>query len=108
VLLLTKGRCPRSSPTAGASCDNSGISLISLDERFPTMASEVRAASSWQFIVFEVPFQMLSDSPSIYRQEQESTDFIASIPTTFDETVPLDGKVAESRAARARRGTWGP
>ena len=60
-----------------------------------------------QFIVFEVPLQMLSDSPSIYRQEQESTDFITSIPTTFDETVPLDGEVAEYVAIARRKGdTW--
>jgi alpha-glucosidase len=50
---------------------------------------------------------MLSDSPSIYRQEQESTDFITSIPTTFDETLPLDGKIAEYVVTARRKGsTW--
>jgi alpha-glucosidase len=39
-----------------------------------------------QYIVFEVPLQMLSDSPSIYRREQQSTDFITRIPTRFDGT----------------------
>jgi hypothetical protein len=105
--LLTKGSLPAElADRRHFPATTHGISL-SLDEGSATMA-EVRCNQLAQFIVFEVPFQMLSDSPSIYRQEQESTDFIASIPTTFDETVPLDGKVAESRAARARRGTWGP
>ena len=28
-------------------------------------------------------------------KEQECTDFITKMPTTFDETVPLNGKVGE-------------
>ncbi len=47
------------------------------------------------YVVFEVPLQMLSDNPTIYMKEQECTDFITSVPTTFDETIPLAGKVAE-------------
>jgi alpha-glucosidase len=50
---------------------------------------------------------MLSDNPTIYMREQESTDFITSIPTTFDETVPLDGKVGEfAEIARRKGDTW--
>jgi alpha-glucosidase len=40
-------------------------------------------------------------------KEQQCTDFIAKFPTTFDETVPLDGKVGEYLAiARRKAGTW--
>jgi alpha-glucosidase len=40
-------------------------------------------------------------------KEKESKDFIIQIPTTFDETVPLDGKVAEYVAlARKKDDTW--
>ena len=35
---------------------------------------------------------MLCDSPSNYLREQESTDFIAEIPTVWDETIVLEGK----------------
>jgi alpha-glucosidase len=57
--------------------------------------------------IFEVPLQMLSDNPTIYMKEQECTDFITKVPTTFDETVALDGKVGEYAALARRKGnTW--
>jgi alpha-glucosidase len=59
------------------------------------------------YVIFEVPFQMLSDNPTIYMREQECTDFITSVPVTFDETVALDGKVGEYAAlARKKGNTW--
>jgi alpha-glucosidase len=59
------------------------------------------------YVVFETPFQMLSDNPTIYMKEQESTTFIAAIPTVFDETVALDSKLAEYAAIARRKGdTW--
>jgi alpha-glucosidase len=56
------------------------------------------------YVVFEVPLQMLSDNPTAYMKEQECTDFITRIPTTFDETIPLDGKVAEYVAIARKKG----
>ena len=54
-----------------------------------------------------VQFQMLSDNPTTYMKEKESTDFIADVPTTFDETVALDGKVGEYVSIARRKGnTW--
>ena len=38
---------------------------------------------------------MLCDSPSNYLNEDECTQFIANVPTTWDETIVLDGKVGE-------------
>jgi alpha-glucosidase len=59
------------------------------------------------YVVFEAPLQMLSDNPTIYIKEQECTDFITKVPTTFDETVALDGKVGEYAALSRRKGdTW--
>ncbi len=37
-------------------------------------------------------------------KEKECTDFIAKVPTTWDETVPLDGKVSEYVAVARRKG----
>ena len=48
-----------------------------------------------EYVIFESPFNMLCDSPSNYLNEDECTQFIASVPTTWDETVVLDGKVGE-------------
>jgi alpha-glucosidase len=71
------------------------------------MAMGTRVNQMAQFIVFEVPVQMLSDNPTIYLKEHECTEFITKIPTTFDETVPLDGKVAEYVTIARRKGeTW--
>jgi alpha-glucosidase len=47
------------------------------------------------YTIFEAPLQMMADSPTAYMKEQESTDFIAKIPTVFDETVALDGEVGK-------------
>ncbi len=59
------------------------------------------------YIVYEAPLQMLSDNPSVYMKEQECTDFIAKVPTTFNETIALDGKVGEYAAIARRKGdTW--
>jgi alpha-glucosidase len=59
------------------------------------------------YIVFEAPFEMLADNPTNYLKEKESTEFIASVPTTFDKTVALDGKVSEYVAIARKKGdTW--
>jgi len=47
------------------------------------------------YVVFESPFNMLCDCPQHYEQEKDCTEFIARIPTVWDETVALDGKVGE-------------
>ncbi|WP_262902718.1 glycoside hydrolase family 97 catalytic domain-containing protein [Flavobacterium hibisci] len=59
------------------------------------------------YTIFEAPLQMMADSPTAYMKEQESTDFIAKIPTTFDETVALDGEVGKFVSiARKKSNTW--
>jgi alpha-glucosidase len=71
------------------------------------MSKGTRCNQIAQYVVFEVAIQMLSDSPTVYMREQECTDFITSIPTIFDETVPLDGKVGEYVVvARQKDGVW--
>lgn len=71
------------------------------------MAKGTRCNQLAEYVVFFAPLQMLSDNPTIYMKEQECTDFIAKVPTTFDETVPLDGKVGEYVAlARRKANNW--
>jgi alpha-glucosidase len=69
------------------------------------MSQGTRSHQLAMYTVFEAPLQMLADNPTIYMREQESTDFIAAVPTTFDETVALDGKVGEFVAIARRKGT---
>lgn len=59
------------------------------------------------YTIFEAPLQMMADSPTAYMKEQQSTDFIAKTPTTFDETVALDGEVGKFVAiARRKASVW--
>lgn len=48
---------------------------------------------------------MMADSPTAYMAAQESTDFIAKIPTTFDETVALNGEVGKYISIARKKGT---
>ncbi|MEO7213299.1 glycoside hydrolase family 97 protein [Mucilaginibacter sp.] len=71
------------------------------------MTQGTRAHQLAMFTIFEAPLQMMADNPSAYKKEQESTDYIASVPTTFDETVALDGKVGDFVSIARRKGsTW--
>ncbi len=68
------------------------------------MSQGTRCHQLAMYTVFEAPLQMLSDNPTAYMKEQECTDFIAKVPTTFNETVALDGKVGEYVVIARRKG----
>ena len=71
------------------------------------MSQGTRVHQMAMYTTFEAPLQMLADSPTKYMQNQECTDFIAQIPTTFDETVALDGQLGEYLViARKKGGVW--
>ncbi len=71
------------------------------------MGQGTRCHELAKYVVFEAPLQMLADNPTAYQKEQESTNFIARVPTTFDETVALSGAVGEHVAiARKKDDTW--
>ncbi len=69
------------------------------------MSQGTRCHQLAMYAIFEAPLQMLCDNPTAYMREQESTDFIAAIPTTFDQTVALDGKVGDFVSIARRKGT---
>jgi alpha-glucosidase len=56
------------------------------------------------YIIYESPLQMLSDSPSTYMKEQETTDFIVNIPTVWDDIIGIDGKVGDYLLLARRSG----
>jgi alpha-glucosidase len=56
------------------------------------------------YIIYESPLQMLSDSPSNYMKEQETTDFIVRIPTIWDDIIGIDGKVGDYLLLARRSG----
>lgn len=71
------------------------------------MSQGTRARQLAQYIIYEAPLNMLADSPSNYRKEKECTQFIADIPTIWDETKTIDGEVSKYIAIARRKGnSW--
>ncbi|MDE5940625.1 MAG: glycoside hydrolase family 97 catalytic domain-containing protein, partial [Muribaculaceae bacterium] len=68
------------------------------------MAPGTRSHQLALYMILYSPLNMLCDSPSNYRREQECTDFIASVPTVWDETKVLDGKMGEFIVTARRKG----
>ena len=68
------------------------------------MALGTRCQQLAMYVVYESPLQMLSDSPSNYEREPESLEFLREVPTEWDDTVPLDGKIAEYVVVARRNG----
>ena len=56
------------------------------------------------YVVYEAPLQMLADSPSNYLSEPESLEFLAAVPTEWDETTVLGAKIADYVAVARRNG----
>ena len=68
------------------------------------MSQGTRCRQLAEYVIFESPFNMLCDSPSNYLNEDECTQFIATVPTVWDETVVLDGKVGEYLVIARKKG----
>lgn len=59
------------------------------------MGMGTRAAQIAMYVVYDSPLVMLCDSPSAYLEEPQTVEYIMSIPTVFDSTEILDGKIGE-------------
>lgn len=59
------------------------------------MSMGTRCHQLAMYVVYESPLQMLADSPSNYLRESECMEFLAKVPTVWDETKVLDAKVAD-------------
>jgi len=71
------------------------------------MSMGTRCHQLAMYVVYESPLQMLSDSPSNYLREQECMEFLARVPTVWDETRVLQAKVGEYVAlARRSKDEW--
>ena len=68
------------------------------------MSQGTRCRQLAEYVVFDAPFAMLCDAPSAYLEEPECTEFIAKVPTVWDETRILDGKVGEFIVSAKRKG----
>ena len=68
------------------------------------MSQGTRVRQLAQYVIFEAPFNMLCDNPSNYMAEPEFTQFIAEIPTVWDETVALNGEISKYVTIARRTG----
>ena len=67
------------------------------------MGSGTRAYQMALYVVFESGVQMLADSPTRYLEAQECTEFIASVPTTWDETRVLSARAGDHLVVAKRK-----
>ncbi|MDR0733816.1 MAG: glycoside hydrolase family 97 protein [Dysgonamonadaceae bacterium] len=71
------------------------------------MSQGTRCRQLAEYIIFESPLNMLCDSPSNYMDEEECTEFIASAPTVWDNTIALNGEIGEYiTIARQKGNEW--
>jgi alpha-glucosidase len=68
------------------------------------MSQGTRSHQLGLYVVFESPLQMLADSPTNYLREPEAMEFLSAVPTTWDETRPLDGRIADYVVVARRSG----
>ena len=67
----------------------------------PPQVQTTRGHGLGMFVVYESPFQMVSDSPDVYANAA-GFDFIKAVPTVWDETRFISGDI-DSYVAVARR-----
>ena len=71
------------------------------------MSQGTRSHQIAMYIVYESPLQMVSDSPTKYDENLGSFNFIKEIPTVWDETIAIEGKIGEYLVlARRYKDTW--
>lgn len=68
------------------------------------MSMGTRCHQLAEYMIFDSPLCMLCDTPVNYEREQECTRFIASVPTVWDETRVIDGRVGEYIVTARRSG----
>jgi alpha-glucosidase len=83
---------------------NSGLerNFAAIFER--PMSLGTRCHQLAMYVVYEAPLQMLADSPSHYLREPEIMDFLGPVPTVWDETRALDGKIGDYVVIARRHG----
>jgi alpha-glucosidase len=68
------------------------------------MSQGTRCRQLAEYVVFDSPLNMLCDSPSNYMREPECLEYIAQIPTVWDETIGLCGEVGKYIVMARRSG----
>ena len=88
--------------TPGAMLNAQKISFAPVFQR--PMSLGTRCHQLAMYVVYESPLQMLADSPSNYLREPQIMEFLGPVPSVWDETKVLDGKIAEYVVVARRNG----
>jgi alpha-glucosidase len=56
------------------------------------------------YVVYDAPLAMLADMPTAYEREPAALELLTDVPTTWDETVGVDGRIGESVVVARRKG----
>ncbi len=67
------------------------------------MTIGTRARQLARYVVYEGALPMVADSPAVY-EGQRGLDFIARVPTTWDETRAIEGEVGKFLVIARRKG----
>lgn len=68
------------------------------------MSQGTRCRQLALYVVLESPLNMLCDTPQNYAREAECAQFIMDIPTVWDETRVLDGRMGDYIVTARRKG----
>jgi len=88
--------------TPGAMLNATKRSFAQVFER--PMSLGTRSHQLAMYVVYESPLQMLADSPSNYLREPEALEFLARVPTVWDETRVLDARLGDYVLVARRKG----
>jgi len=68
------------------------------------MSSGTRTHQAAMFVVYESPIQIFSGNPSQGLKEPEFMKFLGSLPTVWDTTIVMDGKIGEYIVTARKKG----
>lgn len=73
-----------------------------ISEKVMSMGTRMHQAA--MFVVYESPIQLFSGNPSQGHLEPEFMSLVGDIPTTWDETIVLDGQLGEYIVTARKKG----
>jgi alpha-glucosidase len=90
--------------TPGAMRNKTKAEFKPIDPGLPS-GQGTRCHELAMYVIFNQPLAMLSDSPVEYMKYPDIMKYLSKVPTTFDETRPLSGKIGEYALMAKRKGT---
>lgn len=71
------------------------------------MSMGTRCQQLAMYVAYYAPLQMLADAPTAYQADPKVLSYLKNVPTTWDQTVPVAGKIGKYLIIARRKGdTW--